>query len=116
MKRALVMIPILALLLAVPAIPQESVTQADLGLQVSKLKEQVAQQATALKEMQSWMLAQQGQAKALAKKIKEAEKKGFLLPAPHNDAKQALLDGLKGLADSLAGTKPDEQAGEGKEE
>ena len=103
MKRALWMTLALALLLAVPAVSQDKDTEMELKVELDKLKKTVAQQGEAIKLMHGWMLAQQGQARTLAGKLKEAEKKGFLSAGSNIDAKKALLDGLKGVAKAAAG-------------
>jgi len=101
MKRAIWMTLGLALLLSVPALSGGE-EEAALQKQVDKLKLAVAAQGAAIKEMQSWILVRKAEGKALAKAVRTAEKKGFLYPAPHVDAKRVLLQGLKQFAGAKA--------------
>ncbi len=100
MKRAIWILPVLALVLAVPALSQDGgdADNADLAGEVAKLKKLVAEQQKVLKETQSYLLTMKGEASLLAKALKKADKGGFTMPAPNNDAKSALLKGLQRYA------------------
>ena len=106
MKRAIFPALCLALLLSVPAIPQDGGSDEELELRVTALEAQVEKQQTSLKEMQSYLGNLRGEAATLAKKLKASEKKGFLYPAPANDARRALLFGLQDWAAVASGGKP----------
>lgn len=95
MKRALPFALALALLLAVPAVPQ---ADDPLPKRVGKLEEIVVQQQAILKTVQEHMQVQAARAAALAHQLDVAEKKGFVYPAPNTDARKALLKGLRALA------------------
>jgi hypothetical protein len=112
MKRAVFPALALALLLSVPAISQEEV---DLGAEVTALKKKVEEQDAALKLLQQYVDNQKRQAGRLGKSLSTAEKEGFLLPAPNNDAKEALLSGLKDFAQVAAGGAPATDEGSGEE-
>jgi len=113
MKRAILPALGLALLLALPAIPQDGGN--DLQDEVDTLKEQVELQEKQIKELKEYVANQQKQAAALSKALGRAEKEGFLLPAPNNDAKKALLSGLKQFASVAAGGAPKADDDEGEE-
>jgi len=105
MKRAIIPALFLALFLAVPAVPQDGGAD-ELKLEIQVLSEQVEKQGKALKELQTYVSNQRGQAAALVKALKKAEKEGFLMPIPANDAKKALLSGLQKYAAVAAGGNP----------
>ena len=106
MKRAIVPSLFLALLLSVPASPQDPGSEEELQLRVTALEEQVEKQQTTLKEMQTYLGNMRGEAATLAKKLRVSEKKGYLYPAPNNDSRRALLYGLQDWASVAAGGKP----------
>jgi septal ring factor EnvC (AmiA/AmiB activator) len=106
MKRALIPALCLALLLCVPAIPQDKDSGKEMELRVKALEEQVEKQQAALAEMQTYLGNMRGEAATLAKKLKASEKKGYLYPAPNNDSRRALLYGLQDWAAVAAGGKP----------
>jgi len=106
MNRAIFPALCLALLLSVPAIPQDGKTGEELDLRVTALEEQVEKQQTALKEMQTYLGQVRGEAATLARKLKASEKKGYLYPAPNNDSRRALLYGLQDWAAVASGGKP----------
>jgi hypothetical protein len=106
MKRAIFPALCLALLLSVPAIPQDRGSEEELELRVTALEEQVEKQQAALKEMQTYLGTMRGEAATLAKKLKASERKGYLYPAPNNDSRRALLYGLQDWAAVAAGGKP----------
>lgn len=105
MNRAIFPALCLALLLSVPAIPQDRNTEEELQLRVTALEEQVEKQQATLAEMQTYLGKMRGEAATLAKKLKFSEKKGYLYPAPANDARRALLYGLQDWAAVTAGGK-----------
>ena len=105
MKRAILPALFLGLLLSVPAVPQDG-GDGELKLEIQGLQEQLDKQGKALKELQTYVSNQKGQAAALVKALKKAEKKGFTYPAPHNDARKALLSGLQKFAAVAAGGNP----------
>ncbi len=104
MKRAILPALFLGLLLSVPAVPQDGGD--GLNLEIQGLQEQLDKQGKALEELQTYVSNQKGQAAALVKALKKAEKKGFTYPAPHNDARKALLSGLQKFAAVAAGGNP----------
>ncbi|MHC4136767.1 MAG: hypothetical protein ACYTDU_03760 [Planctomycetota bacterium] len=106
MKRAVFPALCLALLLSVPAVPQDEGSEEELKLRVTALEDQVEKQQATLAEMQTYLGNMKGEAAALAKKLKASEKKGYLYPAPNNDSRRALLYGLQDWASVAAGGKP----------
>jgi hypothetical protein len=111
MKRAVLPILGLALLLSIPAVSQEE-AEVPLPKQVEALTRKVEEQGAALKELQAYVDRQKAQAAKLRKSLATAEEEGFLLPAPNNEAKQALLGGLQDFAGVAAGEEPKAAAGE----
>jgi uncharacterized coiled-coil protein SlyX len=105
MKRAIFPALCLALLLSVPAIPQDEGSEEELNLRITALEDQVAKQQTTLAEMQTYLGSLKGEAANLAKKLKFSEKKGYLYPAPANDARRAMLYGLQDYASVASGGK-----------
>jgi len=112
MKRAIVPALFLALLLSLPAVSQDDGDT--LQKDVDALKQKVEEQDAALKKLQDYVDAQKKQALSLAKSMDTAEREGFLLPAPNNDAKRAVLDGIRQFAKVAAGSaaKSDDESGE----
>jgi uncharacterized coiled-coil protein SlyX len=106
MKRAIFPALCLALLLSVPAVPQDGGSDEELKLRITALEDQVEKQQATLAEMQTYLGKMKGEAATLAKKLKSSEKKGFLYPAPANDARRALLFGLQDWAAVASGGKP----------
>ena len=110
MKRTYLLAAGLALFaLALPATSQDESETAELSRQVTilaakvvKLEKQVNVQAAELKQARDWIKIQDGRQANLAKNVQLAIKKGYLYPAPANDAKAALLQGLMGLAGTKA--------------
>lgn len=94
------LVPALLLTLAVStfAIPEE---KADLATQVKDLSARVDKQEARILELAKALELSRQASQALSKRLEEAEKLGFLLPAPNNDAKKALLSGLQDYAKSL---------------
>ena len=107
MKRAIFPALCLALLLSVPAVPQDEGSEEELRLRVAALEDQVDKQQATLAEMQTYLSQTKGEAATLAKKLKTSEKKGYLYPAPNNDSRRALLYGLQDWASVAAGGKPE---------
>jgi len=104
MKRAIVPALFLALLLSLPAVSQDD--ERTLREEVDALKQKVEEQDAALKKLQDFVDRQKKQAGRLAKSMDKAEEEGFLLPAPNNDAKRALLDGIREFAKVAGGGEP----------
>jgi len=104
MKRVILPVLGLALLLSLPAVSQEAGGPT--------LDEKVEEQDAALKALQAYVENQKAQAKRLDKSLAKAEKEGFLLPAPNNDAKTSLLKGLQEFAGVAAGGEPEKDSGE----
>jgi len=110
MKRTYIFAAGLALFaLALPATSQDESEAAELsrqvtilGAKVAKLEKQVHVQAAELKQARDWIKIQDGRQANLAKNVQLAIKKGYFYPAPANDAKAALLQGLMGLAGKKA--------------
>jgi len=112
MKRALFLLPVLALLLAVPAVSQDA-GRDDLAGDVEKLEKLVAAQQKTLQELQTYVGVLKGEAATLRKALAKAETDGFTLPAPNNSAKKALLQGLQRWAHVAAtGKAPTEASAE----
>jgi len=89
LKRALVPALLLALLIAVPALPQGGADA--LVKEVAALKVKVAQQEEALKLLSEFHAKQTAEAAALLRAIGLAEKEGVLMPTPNVEAKRTLL-------------------------
>lgn len=117
MKRTILFTAALAVLvLAFPATSQGDGLDkqlTDLAVKVVELEKTVKAQQTELKKLQEWVKTQDDRNALLGKKVQEAIKKGYYYPAPANDAKKALLEGLMGLSggkvkvpDSTAGAPP----------
>lgn len=106
MKRAIFPALCLALLLSVPAVPQDDNSEEELKLRITALEDQVEKQQATLAEMQSYLDKMKGEAATLSKKLKASEKKGYLYPAPNNDSRRALLYGLQDWAAVASGGKP----------
>lgn len=104
MKRAIVPALFLALLLSIPAVSQDD--GRTLREEVDALTKKVEEQDAALKRLQEYVDRQMKQAGRLAKSMDAAEEKGFLLPAPNNDAKRALLKGIRDFAAVVGGGEP----------
>jgi septal ring factor EnvC (AmiA/AmiB activator) len=110
MKRAILPAICLALLLSLPAVSQEE--GPTLEQKVADLTKKVEEQGAALKELQAYVDHQKTQAKRLNKSLSNAEEQGFLLPAPNNEAKKSLLDGLHAFADVAGGAEPKKDSDE----
>ena len=111
MKRALAIVLLGALVLSLPALSQGAPAP-DPEAKVSALEKQVEQQAARLAALEAWRKAVEARAKALEAKLRVAKEKGFTLPAPNNDAKEALLGGLQDFARALSGAPaPRKKAG-----
>jgi hypothetical protein len=110
MKRAILPVLGLALLLSLPAVSQDEGPTLDEKVEV--LIKKVEEQDAALKELKAYVDNQKAQAKRLGKSLATAEKEGFTLPAPNNDAKESLLKGLQEFADVAAGSEPRKDNGE----
>lgn len=104
MKRAILMALGLALLLSIPTLTLAD-EKTDLQQQVDELSKTVEEQQTAIKEMQGYLDRQKKEAAALVKAVDRAVKEGFYYPAPHVDAKKALVEGLKSYARVAADKK-----------
>ena len=110
MKRTYLFAAGLALFaLALPATSQDESETAELsrqmvilGTRVVKLEKQLHAQAAELKQARDWMRTQDGRQANLARSVQVAIKKGYFYPAPANDAKAALLQGLMGLSGQKA--------------
>jgi septal ring factor EnvC (AmiA/AmiB activator) len=110
MKRAILPALGLALVLSLPAVSQE---EGDLRKEVDALKQKVEEQDAALKDLKTYVDRQKTQAARLAKSLAASEEQGFLLPAPNNDSRKALLAGLQEFAGVAAGGEPKpEESGE----
>ena len=97
------------LALALPATPQGEDETAELsrqvvllGTRVATFQKQLKVQAAELERARAWMRTQESRQANLARKVQLAIKKGYFYPAPANDAKAALLQGLMGLAGQKA--------------
>jgi septal ring factor EnvC (AmiA/AmiB activator) len=100
MKRAILPALVLALCVSIPVFSQddqENETEA-LQAELATLKEKVDQQSTRIEQLEGYVAKTKSQAIALHEKLKFAEKKGFTYPAPHTDARKALLFGLQDYA------------------
>jgi len=104
MKRALVPALFLALFLSIPAVSQDD--GQTLHEQLDALTKKVDEQDAALKRLQEYVDRQKKQAGRLAKAMDAAEEQGFLLPAPNNDSKRALLKGIRDFAKVAGGGEP----------
>ena len=107
MKRTVVFTAFLAVLvLSIPAKSQggdELERQlTDLAGKVVALEKTVKAQQVVIKQLMAWTKTQDGRNADLGAKVLEAIKKGYYFPAPANDAKKALLEGLMGLSGSKA--------------
>ena len=97
MKRALPIALLFALVLAVPAIPQDDDVNFELAHRVEELeKKLVAVQAT-LKTVETHMATQVARGAELARALNVSEKKGFLRAGTNLDSKEALFKGLRAL-------------------
>jgi uncharacterized coiled-coil protein SlyX len=74
MKRAIFPALCLALLLSVPAVPQDESSEEELKLRITALEDQVEKQQATLAEMQTYLGKMKGEAATLAKKLKFSEK------------------------------------------
>ena len=106
MKRAILPALVLAFLIAIPAVSQDGGTEDELAAKVEKLQEKVDQQELQLKRLETYAAATKAQAATLLKKLKFADEKGFIYPAPHTDARKALLYGLQDFASVASGGAP----------
>jgi hypothetical protein len=104
MKRAIIPALLIGGLVCVPALSggDEDDTLA-LALQVKELKDQVEKSEARIKSLEAFLRVQQQAAAKLGKAVKFAEQNGFAWPAPHIDAREALLKGLKEFSKSAAG-------------
>lgn len=105
MKRAILFSLLAALVLAVPAISQsepKAPTAPDNALKIKALEMQLAETQKQLMLVNAYLLNVRAEAKSLGDALAKAEKDGFLLPAPNNSAKKALLSGLKEYANVVA--------------
>ena len=99
MKRAILPALVLALCVAIPALSQDEENEtAALMKDVAELKEKLDQQAGRIEQLEAYTAKTKSQANALHAKLKFAEKNGYMYPAPHNDARKALLFGLQDYA------------------
>ena len=96
MKRALPIALLVALVLAVPAIPQDD-SKPDLAKRVKLLEKKLTKQEAALKAVEAYMATQDARGAELASALAVAEKKGFLDAGANVDAKEALFKGLRAL-------------------
>jgi hypothetical protein len=103
MKRAIFPALLIAVFLAVPAIPQAERGEDELAQKVEELTELVSLQDARIKALEGSLKAQRSAAAAMGKAIKFAEKKGFAYPAPNIDAREALLKGLIDYAKAVSG-------------
>jgi len=107
MKRAFLWTLLLGLLLAVPAVPQDGDSRDRV---IEALEKKLEEQDLRLKTLEAYVEAQKTAGERLAAKVRQADKKGFLYPAPHTEAKKALLTGLGRYANAVAtGTAPAEE-------
>ena len=104
MKRAIFPALLIGVLLCVPALSggDEDATF-ELAVQVKELKEQVEKSEARIKSLEAFLRVQQQAAAKLGKAVKFAEQNGFAWPAPHIDAREALLKGLKQYTKTAAG-------------
>ena len=93
MKRALPITLVIALLFAVPALSQGD--EKDLATRVQQLEKQVEAQQKLQKDQAK---DREDRHAELIKALADAEKKGYMFPAPNVDAKKALFAGLRALA------------------
>ena len=84
MKRAILPALAIALLLAVPAIPQGG--KSDTEKRIEKLEQAAADQASQIKDLQGYVTALKKEAATLDKHLAKADKSGFTYPAPNTDA------------------------------
>lgn len=111
MKRAILPVLGLALFLSIPAVSQEEEAKT-VDKQVEELTKKVEEQDKAIKALQVYVEQQKTQAARLMKSLAAAEEGGFLEPAPHTDARKALLSGLSDFAGVAAGGEPKREPGE----
>ena len=102
MKRALFWTLGLGLLLAVPAIPQDGGDEANDWMAMRKVIE--AQDAR-IAQLEGYVALHKSEAAELARRLRDADRQGFLYPAPNTDARKALLTGLTRFADTAASGK-----------
>ena len=104
MKRAIIPALLIGVLLCVPALSGGDEDETfELALQVKELKEQVEKSEARIKSLEAFLRVQQQAAAKLSKAVRFAEQNGFAWPAPHQDAREALLKGLKEYSKSAAG-------------
>ena len=113
MKRVILATLFLATLFVLPAISQDSGKEADLAEAIAtlteeleKLQETVDRQGRQIKALESALARQAAEAKKLVEATEFAQKKGFLLPTPANDARGALLFGVRRFAVVVSGSTP----------
>jgi hypothetical protein len=105
MKRAILPALLIALFLAVPAIPQGGVGDGDPAQQIEELKAMVVEQEKRIDQLEGYLEAHKTAAAKLVAKLKFADKNGFTYPAPNIEAREALLKGLTAFAESATGGK-----------
>jgi hypothetical protein len=114
MKRAILPTLCLALLLALPARTQGE-PKPDLPSRVEQLEQVVERQARQIDALEQYVTLLKNESARLGDAPRVAEKGGFLLPTPANDAKKALLHGIGRFAASAATGKPAPAPAEGEE-
>jgi hypothetical protein len=104
MRRTLPFALPLLLLFAVAALPEDR--PGSPALDLPALQEKVEKQAAEIGALQAYVANAKEQAARLSEAVAASEKEGFLLPAPNNEAKRLLLDGIREYARVAAGGKP----------
>ena len=113
MKRVILATLFLATLFVLPAISQDSGKEADpteaiatLTEELEKLQETVDRQGRQIKALEATLARHATEAKKLIQATEFAQKHGFLLPTPANDARGAFLFGVKRFAVVVSGSSP----------
>lgn len=101
MKRALFWTLALGLFLAVPAIPQDQ-GGLDAVKEIRALRETLQAQEARIAALEGYVAVHKTEAAELARRLRDADRQGFLYPAPNTDARRALLQGLTRFADTAA--------------
>ena len=112
MKRAILPALAIALLLAVPAIPQGGTS--DTEKRIEQLEQAAADQQKQIKDLQGYVNALKKEAATLVKHLARADKGGFTYPAPNVDAKEELLKGLQSFAAVASSGKVKQAAADGR--
>ena len=113
MKRFVLPTLLLSFLLVLPAVSQSAAQERDLAeeiddlkMQIDELVEQAMVQRAEIGKLRGRLDAQASEAAKLVKATEAAQRRGFLLPTPANDARGALLFGVRRYATVVTGTSP----------